>query len=184
MIFCLVTLHLWGRIFGKFPEIKGLAYADDGNVIAKLSTALKLISMLAPVFKKDANSFLISARQRFSLRVPRQTICLNVQNISSTPTLTLGDVAHHFTRDMFTTEGIEVLGTPVGKDRFIQTFVAPNCLKIMGDIGKHACLTDGFVHAQLLKFCQIHAHNSSAQTLTSQTRIMSSRHNINTLIGK
>jgi hypothetical protein len=22
MIFCLVTLHLWGRIFGKFPEIK------------------------------------------------------------------------------------------------------------------------------------------------------------------
>ena len=55
---------------------------------------------------------------------------------------------------MFTTEGIEVLGTPVGKDRFIQSFVPQNCPKIMGDIGKHACLTDGFVHAQLLKFCQ------------------------------
>ncbi len=33
MIFCLVTLHLWGHIFGKFPQIKGLAYADDDNII-------------------------------------------------------------------------------------------------------------------------------------------------------
>jgi hypothetical protein len=40
---------------------------------------------------------------------------------------------------MFTTdsEGIEVLGTPVGNDRFIQTFFAQKFLKIMGDIGKH-----------------------------------------------
>ncbi len=55
MIFCLVTLHLWGRIFWKFPEIKGLSYADDGNIIVKLSTVLKLISMQASVFKNDAN---------------------------------------------------------------------------------------------------------------------------------
>jgi hypothetical protein len=68
----------------------------------------------------------------------------------------LADIAHHFTRDMLTTEGIEELGTPVGNDRFIQTFVDQNCLKIMGDIGKHASLT----------------------------RITSSRHNINTLIVK
>ncbi len=55
MVFCLVTLHLWGRIFGKFPDIKGLAYADDVNIIVKLSTVLKLISILVSVFKKDAN---------------------------------------------------------------------------------------------------------------------------------
>jgi len=55
---------------------------------------------------------------------------------------------------MFTTEGIEVLGTLVVNDRFIQTFIAQNCLKIMEDIGKHAFLTDGFVHNQRLKFCQ------------------------------
>ena len=40
MVFCLVTLHLWGRIFGKFLDTKGLAYADDGNIIATLSKAL------------------------------------------------------------------------------------------------------------------------------------------------
>ena len=27
----LVTLHLWGRIFKKFPDLRGLAFADDGN---------------------------------------------------------------------------------------------------------------------------------------------------------
>jgi hypothetical protein len=51
-------------------------------------------------------------------------------------------------------EGIEVLGTPVGNDRFIKTFVTQNCLKIMEDIGKHDCLTDGFVHTHVLKFCE------------------------------
>ena len=71
------------------PEIKGLAYADDGNIIAKLSTALKLISMLAPVFKKDANLVFDIRKTKVLAKGPSQTICLNAQNISSTPTLTL-----------------------------------------------------------------------------------------------
>ena len=57
MVFCLVTLHLWGHIFSKFPEIKVLAYTDDGNIIAKLSTDLKPMSILTPFFKEDANPF-------------------------------------------------------------------------------------------------------------------------------
>ena len=52
-------------------------------------------------------------------------------------------------RDMFTTEGIEVLGTPVGIDRYIQTFVAQKCLQIMQDVGKHEILTDGFVDTKI-----------------------------------
>jgi hypothetical protein len=42
MVFCLVTLHLWGRTFGKFPEIKDL---------------------------EMQTSFLTSTRQRFSTRI-------------------------------------------------------------------------------------------------------------------
>jgi len=82
----------------------------------------------------------------------------------------LADIDHHFTRDIFTTEDIEVLGTPVGKDRFIQTFVAQNCLKIMGDIGKHACLTHGFVHVQLLKFPKF-CHNTRTQFISANINI-------------
>ena len=176
MIFCLVTLHLWGRIFGKFPEIKGLAYADDGNIIAKLSTALKLISMLAPVFKKDANLVFYISKTKVLTKGPSADHLFERAKHFLDTDPDLADIAHHFTRDMFTTEGIEVLGTPVGNDRFIQTFVAQNCLKIMGDIGKHACLTDGFVHAQLLKFCQ----NTRTQFISANINIPDSDNVITT----
>ena len=35
MIFCHVTLHLWGRVFRMFPALRGLAFADDGNIIMR-----------------------------------------------------------------------------------------------------------------------------------------------------
>ena len=55
--FCLVTLHLWGRIFKKFPDLRGLAYADDGNIIGPISQTLSLghISELNQGFKMDGN---------------------------------------------------------------------------------------------------------------------------------
>jgi hypothetical protein len=37
----------------------------------------------------------------------------------------------------------------------------------MGNIGKHVCLTDGFVHAQLLKFCQ----NTLTQFISAKINI-------------
>jgi hypothetical protein len=70
MIFCLVTLHLWGHIFGKFPEIKDLTYTDDDNIIVKLSTVLKFISMLDPVFKKDVNLVLNISKTKVLAKGP------------------------------------------------------------------------------------------------------------------
>ena len=55
MVYCLVTLHIWGRIFKMFPELRGLAYADDGTTIGRLSQALKLAAVSKPVFKSDGN---------------------------------------------------------------------------------------------------------------------------------
>ena len=37
MVFCIVTLHLWGRIFQMFPELRGLTYTDDATTIGRLS---------------------------------------------------------------------------------------------------------------------------------------------------
>ncbi len=89
MFFSLVTLHLWGRIFGKFPEIKGLAYADEGKIIAKLSISLELISMLAPVLKKDANLGFNISKIKVLAKGPSADHLFERANISSTPTLTL-----------------------------------------------------------------------------------------------
>ena len=49
------TLHLWGRIFKRFPVLRGLAYADDGNIIGRLSQALTLVLELKSGFKLDGN---------------------------------------------------------------------------------------------------------------------------------
>ena len=38
-----------------FPELRGLAYADDGTTIGRLSQALKLAAVSKPVFKLDDN---------------------------------------------------------------------------------------------------------------------------------
>jgi hypothetical protein len=53
--FCHVTLHLWGCVFRMFPDLRGLAFVDDGNLIGRISQDLKLISTVKSVFKLDDN---------------------------------------------------------------------------------------------------------------------------------
>jgi hypothetical protein len=43
-------------------------------------------------------------------------------------------MVNDFTPEMFTVEGIEVLGTPIGTEGYIKNFVTQNCVKIMRDI--------------------------------------------------
>jgi hypothetical protein len=45
MVFCLVTLHLWGHLFRMFPDLRGLAYADDETTVGRLSLPLKFLQM-------------------------------------------------------------------------------------------------------------------------------------------
>ena len=63
---------------------------------------------------------------------------------------------------MFTTTGIEVLGTPIGSNAHIKDFVAQNCIKIMRDVEKLEPLTDGFTHSQLVQ-----------KTMNTRTQYMS-----------
>ena len=55
MIFYIVTLHLWGILFRKYPELRGLAYADDGNSVGRLSLVLQFLGTGQPMFKEDGN---------------------------------------------------------------------------------------------------------------------------------
>ena len=153
MVFCLVTLHLWGRIFGKFPDTKGLAYADDGNIIATLSKALKLIAVLKSVFKKDGNLDFNIGKTKILAKGPTAQHVFNRAKHFLDNDPDLQEIANDFTLDMFKDEGIEVLGAPVGTDRYIKTHVAQNCLRIMADIAKHDPLDDGLAHFQFLKYC-------------------------------
>ena len=172
MVFCKSTLPLWGRIFAKHPEAKGLAYADDGNMITRLSVALKIMATLKPVFKEDGNLDFNMGKTKVLAKGPTVQHVFNRAKhfIDNDPDLQ--EIAQDITLDMFTTEGIEILGTPVGTDRFIQTHVVQNCLKIMVDIADHESLDDGLVYFQLLKYCM----NTRSQYLSANVTIPSSEH--------
>jgi hypothetical protein len=90
----------------------------------------------------------------------------------------LQGIANDFTPDMFTTTGIEVLGTPIGTDDYIKDFVAQNSIKIMKDVEKLEPLTDAFTHFQLVKMT-VNTHPqymSDNITLPHQERFLSVQH--------
>ncbi len=91
----------------------------------------------------------------------------------------LQDIANDFTQEMFTVQGIEVLGTPLGTDFYVRNFVSQNYIKIRRDVGKFEPLTDGFIHFQLIqKTMNTYTQYMSANiTLSPQELIYLSIHN-------
>jgi hypothetical protein len=66
----------------------------------------------------------------------------------------LQHMVNDFTPELFTVEGIEVLGTPIGTEGYIKNFVTQNCVKIMRDIEKLEPLTDDLTHFQMIQKTQ------------------------------
>jgi hypothetical protein len=79
-------------------------------------------------------------------------------------------MVNDFTPEMFTVEGIEVLGTPIGTEDYIKNFVAQNCVKIMRHIEKLEPLTDGFTHFQLIQKTQNTRTQYTSQILLYRPR--------------
>jgi hypothetical protein len=46
------------------------------------------------------------------------------------------------------------IGVPIGTDIFVRNFVAKTCRNIIDDVEKLDAIQDGFIHYQLLRFCQ------------------------------
>ncbi len=44
---------------------------------------------------------------------------------------------------------------PIGTDAFVRSFVAKTCRDIIDDVEKLDAIQDGFIHYQLLRFCQV-----------------------------
>jgi hypothetical protein len=178
MVYCLVTLHLWGRIFKLFPELRGLAYADDGTTIGQLSQALKLAAVSKPIFKLDGNLDFNMGKTEFLARGPSARHVYERAQYFLQNDPDLQNIANDFSPDMFTTMGIEVLGTPVGTDEYIKNFVAQNSIKIMKDVEKLEPLTDAFTHFQLVKMTQNTRtqYMSANISLPPQERFLSAQH--------
>ena len=72
--------------------------------------------------------------------------------IDTSPALTQfsGDVS----LASFCPEGFVGIGVHMCTDAFIQNFVAKTCRAIIDDVEKLDAIQDGFIHYQLLRFCQ------------------------------
>jgi hypothetical protein len=135
MVYCIVTLHLWVRIFKSFSELRVLTYPDDETTIGRLSQVRRQLGLQYgqdTIFGKGPTSRHVYERDQHFLQTD--------------PDLQV--IANDFTTEMFTVKGIEVLGTPSGTDVYIGDFVSQNCIKIMRDVEKFEPLTDGFTHFQ------------------------------------
>ncbi len=51
-------------------------------------------------------------------------------------------------------DGYIGLGVPIGTDAFVQHFVKKKCQEIMEDVDKLDNIQNGFIHYQLMRFCQ------------------------------
>ena len=146
MVYYLVTLHLWDRIFKMFPELRGLVYTDDGTTIGRFSQVLKLAAVSKPVFKLDGNLHFNMGKTEFLEKGPTARHVYERAQYFLQTDPDLQGIANDFTPEMFTTTGIEVLGTPIVTDAYIKDFVAQNSIKIMRDVEKLEPLTDGSTH--------------------------------------
>jgi hypothetical protein len=178
ILHCLVSLHLWGRIFKLFPELRGLAYADDGTIIGRLSQALKLAAVSKPVFKLDGNLDFNISKTEFLAKGPSARHVYERAQYFLHNDPDLQNIVNDFSPEMFTTTGIEVLGTPICTDDYIKNFVAENCIKIMKDVEKLEPLTDAFTHFQVIKMTQNTRtqYMSANISLPPQEQFLSAQH--------
>ena len=154
LIFNLTIHHLWGRVLEKFQEARAVAYADDGYIKGKLSVALQVLAELKRVLKEDAGLELNIAKTSILPKNTTQQTVFDVAHsiIAASPALIQlsGDIS----RESFCPEGFIGIGVPIGTDAFVRSFVAKTCRDIIEDVEKLDAIQDGFIHFQLLRFCQ------------------------------
>jgi hypothetical protein len=132
----------------------GRLHADDGYIKAKLSVALQVLTEVKRVRKEDAGLELNVSKTSILLKDTTQLAVFDVAHsiIAASPALTQlsGDVS----LASFCPEGFVCIGVPIGTDAFVQNFVAKTRRAIIDDVEKLDAMQDGFIHYQLLRFCQ------------------------------
>ncbi len=106
------------------------------------------------VFKADAGLELnVSKTSILPKGVTAQTTFDMARNImQATPSL--AHLRNDFLVDSFCPEGFIGIGVPIGTDTFVQSLVAKKCRDIIDDAEKLDTIQDGFIHFQLIRFCQ------------------------------
>ncbi len=154
LILNLTVHHKWGRVLSKFQKTRVVAYTDDGYIKGNLSDTLQVLADLNHTLKEDTGLEVnISKTAILPKDITQQTIFDVVHDfINVTPQLTQfrGEVS----LDSFLPDGFVGIDVLIGTDTFVRQFVVKTCRDIIEDVEKLDAIQDGFVHFQLLRFCQ------------------------------
>ena len=130
-----------------------VTYADDGYIKAKLSVALEVLSDIKQVLKEDAG---LALNDRTKILVKGISVAdahaADQRLLIADPSL--AHLSPLLSPAFFVVAGCIGLGVPIGTDAFIQHFVKDKCQAIMVDVDKLDNIQDGFIHYQLIRFCQ------------------------------
>jgi hypothetical protein len=131
-----------------------VTYADDCYIKGKLSVALQVLAELKSVLKKDAGLELNISKTAILPKAITQQGIFDVAHgfINATPQLT--QLSAEVSLDSFCPDGFVGIGVPIGTDTFVKQFVAKTCRDFIEDVEKLDAIQDGFIHYQLLRFCQ------------------------------
>jgi len=145
-----------GSILAKFQDdASAAAYADDLYLTGKLRAILPLLAHLNEVVPADTGMSFNLEKTRILVK---DLLPADVHNTAKS--LIESDDRLHTLRalvdrpEVFVADGIITVGVPLGTDAFVTAYVANKCQEISADIDKLDPLTDGFVHYQLVRFCQ------------------------------
>jgi hypothetical protein len=155
IVFCLSVHHLWGRTLNKHhQDACAVAYADDSYIKAKLSVALEVLSDIKHVLKEDAGLALNFDKTKILVKgiSAADAHAAAQRMLAADPSL--AHLSASLSPASFVVDGYIGLGVPIGTDAFIQHFVKDKCETIMEDVDKLDNIQDGFIHYQLIRFCQ------------------------------
>ena len=154
IVFCLTVHHLWGRTLAKHnQDACAVAYADDGYIKAKLSVALEVLSDIKQVLK-EVNGLSLNDKTKILVKGISAA-----DAYAAAQCLLLADPSLVHLSPLLSPTSFEVdcyigLGVPISTDACIQHFVKDKCQTIMVDVDTLDNIQDGFIHYQLIRYCQ------------------------------
>jgi hypothetical protein len=155
LIFNLTVHHIWGRVLAKFQGARVVTYTDDGYIKGKLSESLQVLAEFKCVLKEDSGLELNISKTTILPKDITQQSIFDVAHVFVNVTTQLTHLRGEVSLDSFRPDGFVGIGVPIGTDTFVRQFVAKTCRDIIiEDVEKLDSIQDGFIHFQLLRFCQ------------------------------
>ncbi len=117
--------------------------------------SLQVLTDLKSVFKTDAGLELNVSKT--SILPSKGVTVQSVFDMTQTIMQAIPNLVHlssDVLLDSFFPECFIGLGVPIDTDDFIQSFGDKTCRDIIDDVEKLDAIQDGFIHYQLLRFCQ------------------------------